>query len=131
MIISYRTSDGLRQEFKLQDDCPLTIGRSQEADIPIVDDKVSRLHCGIRYENDEYVLKDLGSRNGTYLNEVKIERHPIHIGDKIRVGSAILKIEKEMTKGTQTVLREVEDEMAKGKGYSTILREIVNTAEND
>lgn len=131
MIISYRRPDGLREEIKLKDDCPLTIGRSEDADIPIADERVSRLHCGIRYEDGEYFVKDLGSRNGTFLNGKQMEMEKLTPGDKIRVGSATLKVEKTITKGTQTVLREVEDEMSHGKGYSTILREIVDGAEDE
>jgi len=131
MIISYKRPDGLREEFKLKDDCPLTIGRSKDADIPIPDEKVSRLHCGIRFEDGEYIVKDLGSRNGTYLNDKQIVMEKLKPGDRVRVGSAILKVEKTLAKGTQTVLREVEDEMQHGKGYSTILREIVDTADYD
>lgn len=131
MIISFRKEDGLREEFKLEKDNPLTIGRSQDADIPVADEKVSRLHCGIRFMDGEFVVKDLGSSNGTYLNGQQVNIANIHPGDRIRVGSSMLKIEKELAKGQHTVLREVQDEMSHGKGYSTILREIVSSAEDD
>jgi len=131
MIISFKKEDGIREEFKLQEDSPLTIGRSQDADIAVADEKVSRLHCGVRFMDGDFIVKDLGSRNGTYLNGTQVDVATVKPGDKIRVGSTILKIEKELGKGQQTVLREVEEEMSHGKGYSTILREIVDTAGED
>jgi pSer/pThr/pTyr-binding forkhead associated (FHA) protein len=131
MIICYRKKDGLREEHKLQEDTPLTVGRSQDADIAIADEKVSRLHCGIRFMDGDYLVKDLGSRNGTFLNGSRVEVSKIKPGDRIRVGSTILSVEKELGKGQQTVLREVEEEMSHGKGYSTILREIIDEAGTD
>lgn len=131
MIISYKKDDGIREEFKLQKDKPLTIGRSQDADIAVADEKVSRLHCGLRFMEGDFIVKNLGSRNGTYLNGSQVDVATIEPGDRIRVGSTVFKIEQELGKGQQTVLREVEDEMSHGKGYSTILREIVDTAEDD
>jgi pSer/pThr/pTyr-binding forkhead associated (FHA) protein len=131
MIISFKKENGIREELKLKQESPLTIGRSQEADISVADDRVSRLHCGIRYIEGEYTVKDLGSRNGTYLNGKQVDVGKLRPGDRIRVGSTILKIEKELAKGQQTVLREVEEEMSHGKGYSTILREIVDTPDDD
>lgn len=131
MIISFKKENGIREERKLEQGSPLTIGRSQEADISVADERVSRLHCGIRYMEGDYIVKDLGSRNGTYLNEEQVDVGKLRPGDRIRVGSTVLKIEKELAKGQHTVLREVEEEMSHGKGYSTILREIVDTSEDD
>ncbi len=131
MIITHMKEDGLREEFRLKEEQPLTIGRSQDADIAVADVKVSRIHCGIRFSDGNFILKDLGSRNGTYLNEKKIDSAMVKVGDRIRIGSTVLRMERELTKGTQTVLREVEDEMSHGKGYATILREIVESAQDD
>lgn len=131
MIITHMKQDGLREEYRLKEDVPLTIGRSQDADIPVADDRVSRIHCGIRYSDGDFVLKDLGSSNGTYVNDEKVQTATLKPGDRIRVGSTVLRLERELTKGTQTVLREVEDEMSHGKGYSTILREIVERSQDD
>ncbi len=131
MIITHMKQDGLREEYRIKEDVPLTIGRSQDADIPVADERVSRIHCGIRYRDGEFVLKDLGSRNGTYLNDEKVQTATLKPGDRIRVGSTVMRMERELTKGTQTVLREVEDEMSHGKGYSTILREIVEGSQDD
>ncbi len=126
MLLVYKNADGTQVEKKLGKE-PISIGRSEEADVVVHDAKVSRLHCGIRYQEGEYFIKDLQSRNGTFVNNEQIRDMKLTLGDRIRVGSSIFTFTKELGKGTQTVLREVESEMDQGKGYSTLMREIVNS----
>lgn len=66
------------------------IGRGQGADIQILDEGISRRHASIRVENDEIVIQDLGSRNGTFANGQRITRHVLRDGDKIQVGSTTI-----------------------------------------
>lgn len=69
-------------------DTRVTIGRGGENTIPLIDERASRLHCVIESDGaGRWVLKDLGSRNGTKLNEVRIESSPIKPGDVIKVGN--------------------------------------------
>ncbi len=124
MILIYTRHDGASAKLRLSEK-PITIGRSSNADIMLLDEKVSRLHCGITMEDGVPVVRDLKSKNGTFVNETRITTARLQPGDRIRVGSTILIVESEMTKGSQTILREVADEMAQGKGYSTLLKEIV------
>lgn len=66
----------------------VSIGRGPENTISIIDERASRLHCCL--ETDEtgaWLLKDLGSRNGTKLNDVKVDLSPVKAGDVIKVGS--------------------------------------------
>ncbi len=127
MILRFKRKDGTQMEFEIGDR-PITIGRSPEADLVILDDKVSRLHCGIRLWDGDFVLKDLKSRNGTYVNGQRVETAKLHAGDRIRIGSCVFTVENEPGKGTETILQELAEEMAEGKGYTTILKEIVADA---
>lgn len=68
----------------------LTVGRDSVNDIQLLDQKVSRRHFAIEKKKGFYILKDLGSRNGTYLNEVRIESTELKPGDKIRAGNTCL-----------------------------------------
>lgn len=78
---------------------PVTIGRSPESTIPLVDEKASRLHCQIEPDGaGGWRVRDLNSRNGTRLNEVKIESAKIKPGDVIRVGAHEFIIEGERPK---------------------------------
>lgn len=71
----------------------LMIGRSQRAELLFEDDGVSRTHARIRREGSEYQVEDLGSRNGTFVNGLRV-KSPTRVqdGDKIQLGrSTILK----------------------------------------
>ncbi len=125
MILQYKKPNGTMVEVALSDK-PLTIGRSTKADIVLEDEKASRLHCGIRFMDDEYHLKDLASKNGTYLNNERIETATVKPGDKVRVGDTVISVEKQSAKGATTAFQEMEQQFSGGKGYDTILKEILD-----
>lgn len=125
MKLRYTKKDGTQTEFELGDR-PITIGRSPDADVVILDDKASRLHCGIRLWDGDFYVKDLKSRNGTYVNGEQIDVAKLGPGDRIQIGDMSFVFDQAEGPGAETVLHEVEQEMADGKGYSTILREIVS-----
>jgi len=70
-----------------------TIGRGENADIILEElDNVSRNHCSVLLKPDGVYLKDNGSTNGTYLNNVEVRGETnLRSGDLIKVGSAIFK----------------------------------------
>ena len=128
MRIHYTKKDGTQMDLELGEK-PITIGRSPEADVVILDEKASRLHCGIRLWDGEFYIKDLKSRNGTYVNGARIDVAKLKLGDKIRVGSVVFSFGTDPARKADAALQEMEDEIASGKGYSTILRDIVNDIE--
>lgn len=67
-------------------DAPLTFGRKSDNDVIIVSVSASRFHAEIVAENGAYILHDRGSRNGTFVNEQRVERHQLAPGDTIRIG---------------------------------------------
>jgi two-component system, cell cycle response regulator len=70
----------------------LVVGRMNELDIAIETDSVSRRHARLFRDEGRWKVEDLGSTNGTYVNDRKIE-HPIALrnGDLVRFGGAIAK----------------------------------------
>lgn len=126
MHLRYVNKLGIPKDIELTGE-PLSIGRSREADIPLLDDKVSRVHCGIRLSDGEFYLKDLKSRNGVFVNGQRVEdTAKLKVGDRIQVGSTVFVLEsasnqEDAAKG----LASVQGDMADGKGYTTILKEIV------
>ena len=65
----------------------VSIGRASDCTIPIKDRYLSRRHAEIVASDGHWVLKDLGSANGTYLNGSRVERElRLHAGDRIRLG---------------------------------------------
>lgn len=124
MRLRYTKKDGTQMEFELGEK-PITIGRSPEADVVLLDEKASRIHCGVRLWDGEFYIKDLKSRNGTYVNDQRVEVAKLKAGDRIRIGSISFLFEQDPNKSAGVALQEMEQEMAQGKGYSTILQEIV------
>ena len=89
MNLRYVNKLGIPKDIQLTQE-PLVIGRSREADISLLDDKVSRTHACIRFSDGQFFLKDLGSRNGVWLNGQKIDSDvPVKPGDRIQVGSTV------------------------------------------
>lgn len=71
----------------------VTMGRTIDADLVFHDEQISRRHAAISRDpqTEKYYLTDLGSTNGTYLNDKPIDREELRDGDKIFVGGTILK----------------------------------------
>lgn len=124
-VLIHRKADG--SELKLQVSAkPLVLGRGLEADIRVEDDEISRSHCAIWTDGDKFLIKDLRSRNGTFVNDRRVEEETeLSPGDRIRIGHFQIVFEVEGRPGVHTMIRQVEKEMEKGKGFSTILREVV------
>ncbi len=70
---------------------PAGIGRSGENAIVLAHERISRRHAQIEWDGERYLLRDLGSRNGTVLNGRRIEApEPLRHGDLIGVGGFTL-----------------------------------------
>lgn len=69
----------------------MIVGRSSKADIQIDQEAVSRNHCKIVNNNGSVVLCDLGSTNGTFVNDELIDEYTLRDGDFIKVGRCIFK----------------------------------------
>jgi pSer/pThr/pTyr-binding forkhead associated (FHA) protein len=129
MFLQYSSADGKRHEVLLSGRASLTFGRSPEADVNIPETRISRIHAEIRSWDQDFVIKDMHSRNGITLNGIRTEVAILKTGDVIRIGTHEFTIEQEATKGTRTIVREVAQEIEEGKGYRTILREIVQSTD--
>ena len=62
------------------------IGRRKNCDFRIPLESVSRRHCQLSYEEGNLRIRDLGSRNGTYLNGKKVEEVEVQPGDFLQIG---------------------------------------------
>ena len=63
-----------------------TIGRTPDCDIFLDDVTVSRRHAAVSQTDSAWVLEDLGSLNGTFLNRSRIEKGPLESGDEVQIG---------------------------------------------
>jgi diguanylate cyclase (GGDEF)-like protein len=69
----------------------IVIGRSSKADIQIDQEAVSRNHCKIINSGKAILLRDLGSTNGTYVNDELVDEYVLRDGDFIKIGRCIFK----------------------------------------
>lgn len=69
----------------------VVLGRSENADIRVLDLKSSREHAEIIQVGTDFILTDLGSQNGIIVNDLKVKQHVLTDGDKIIIGKTVYK----------------------------------------
>jgi phosphoserine phosphatase RsbU/P len=73
---------------------PVRIGRSSSSDLRLEDPFASRLHAELGFDGDAYVVSDLGSGNGTYVNGRRIgSQASLAPGDRLQIGNTVISIE--------------------------------------
>jgi pSer/pThr/pTyr-binding forkhead associated (FHA) protein len=88
--------DGTEKSYRLQTHRPFTVGRDPGNDIILRDPKVSRHHAEIVFERGFFVLHDLSSANGTYINGKRIRVAPLTHGAKLRLGNSYGRFSEEL-----------------------------------
>ncbi len=71
----------------------ITIGRDEGIGIQILDQGVSRRHAEMFRIGEMYFIRDLSSRNGTFVNEEKVTEELLRVGDEVKIGTTILRFE--------------------------------------
>jgi pSer/pThr/pTyr-binding forkhead associated (FHA) protein len=69
-----------------------TIGRSPSNDIVLNSKKVSREHCHLVFKSGQPCIEDLGSTNGTFVNDIRVRMQILEDGDSIQLGDTKLRI---------------------------------------
>jgi sigma-B regulation protein RsbU (phosphoserine phosphatase) len=81
----------------------ITLGRATECTIPIRDRYLSRRHAEIAFDNDAWIVRDLGSVNGTLLNGARLEGSaPLRPGDRIHLGDTEIVVDAEEATTSQS-----------------------------
>ena len=76
--------------FELEDNETVRLGRDAMCPIQIHDTEVSRQHAELRCSGDVFLLNDLSSSNGTFVNGQRIQEHYLNTGDQIQVGRTLM-----------------------------------------
>jgi hypothetical protein len=84
---------GPQGEWELRESVTV-VGRSRRCDIVLPDPNVSRQHAEIRRQDGDFVVRDLGSTNGTRVNRRDVKQAVLRDGDRIEVGTTELRFER-------------------------------------
>ena len=90
LVLIYPPGPDMGRRWPLGTD-EIVVGRGSDCDIQIDRDSVSRRHARVYRVDDQWFVEDLGSTNGSYINDVPIQRSPLRDGDFVKIGSAIFK----------------------------------------
>ena len=66
------------------------LGRESHCEIHLEDSEASRTHAEIDFVDGDYVLRDLGSSNGTFVNGNRITEHKLRVGDRVQIGKRLM-----------------------------------------
>lgn len=86
---------------------PITFGRGGENDIVLTTPSASRLHAELGLQGGEYVLRDRGSSNGTWVNGVRVTERVLQPGDQISIGDEVFRFEASQAPGVRPTVHGV------------------------
>jgi two-component system, cell cycle response regulator len=97
ILIAHPMQQGLGTRYRLRSQSTLVLGRSQACEISMPDvTALSRTHVRLTYRTETVVIEDMGSTNGTYVNDRRIEEPtPLQSGDRFQAGGAHFKFLQE------------------------------------
>ena len=72
---------------------PVTIGRAPDNDLSVDNLAISSYHAKVYFEGGRMVIEDLNSLNGTFVNDLRVERATLHDGDKVHIGKHTIKVD--------------------------------------
>lgn len=87
---------GQEQQTYQLDKPKMVVGREPTCEIHIDNLGISRAHCAFVNKNDAFVVQDLGSSNGTYVNGRKVNEHFLNDADEVIIGKYTLKFKNEL-----------------------------------
>jgi len=94
----WRKEGGESETYKLRPNIEFWIGRSEDNELVLEDELVTRLHAKIRPQHEGYVLYDLHSYNGTKIKGKKVLKHILKNNDEINIGKQIISFKQETGK---------------------------------
>lgn len=97
-------SDGSRRDFPITKE-KVVVGRKPDCDLRIPLSSVSRQHCEIHVTEAKVSVRDLGSSNGTFHNNVRVQEAVLDAGDEIVIGPVVFTVVIDGEPGTITPVR--------------------------
>ncbi|HEY2743581.1 MAG TPA: diguanylate cyclase, partial [Polyangia bacterium] len=91
LVLIYPAGAELGKRYELAGAKEITIGRGADCDIQVDRDSVSRRHAKVTRAGNGWAVSDLGSTNGSYVNDAQITQYSLRDGDLLKIGNAIFK----------------------------------------
>jgi two-component system, cell cycle response regulator len=88
LVVIYGPELGKRSSLSAE---PFEIGRSNKCELSIDQESISRRHARVMFDGERHTVEDLGSTNGTFVNDMPTKMQPLKDGDQIKIGRSILK----------------------------------------
>ncbi len=88
-IVVKGLEEGVTQPYS--EDC-VTVGRRADNQLVIDEDNISRRHVSVERREGQYFIRDLGSANGTYLNDRRTDLARLNDGDRLRIGGYLITV---------------------------------------
>lgn len=126
-LIRITNLEGQHQYYNLVQN-KTSIGRGKDNDIVLSDQSASRQHAQIKKENNQYVIHDLGSVNGTLVNETKTNTAALMHNDQIKIGNSILIF---LEKEDKTALRQKGLIFSKDSDYEDWSQKTIHVSPGD
>lgn len=111
--VSFQVLDGLERGLVFTElPTPITIGREDDNDIRLNDERVSRFHAKVQDDDGHVILTDLQSTNGTRVNGHPVQVHVLQVGDQIQIGRCLL-----VFGSREELARKVAEDRQRGSGH--------------
>lgn len=99
LTLIVKTGNEAGQEFALTRN-RTSIGRDPANDVILSDGRVSGRHAVVERQDGDYIITDLGSKNGIFVNEKRIDvSYPLRPGDELRVGNTVFSVQAAPARG--------------------------------
>lgn len=82
------------KQIDLTYDQSIIVGRSRSCDVQLDDSRMSSRHCRIHLKGDVLEIIDLDSKNGIYINGIRVENSQLFVGDKLKIGKTLATLEE-------------------------------------
>lgn len=95
MWILRSTNEQTERILRVTPGTPRTVGRGPRSDFVVDVTLLSRVHCRLQATQTELTVEDLGSTNGTFVNDRRVSESPLQSGDRLRLGRLELVVSQE------------------------------------
>jgi pSer/pThr/pTyr-binding forkhead associated (FHA) protein len=113
------TEKGEKRTFHLENQKSI-IGRTSQADIQIPLEEISRRHTELEVAGDRLIVRDLGSSNGTYVNNRRVQEAQLRAGETLTVGPVVFTV---LVDGKPTVIKPVRTVLKGAKRQGSVRKE--------